>query len=58
MLEKKHQTEFGAIHYWINKTQASSMPTLIFLPGLSADLPDEINRIINNFVEKISNPAP
>ncbi len=37
MLEKTHQTELGAIHYWINIDSDSSMPTLIFLPGLSAD---------------------
>ncbi len=28
MLEKKHQTELGAMHYWINKIVDSSMPTV------------------------------
>ncbi len=37
MIEKTHKTRCGIIHYWISKISNSSAPTLIFLPGLTAD---------------------
>lgn len=37
MLEKKHKTAYGDIHYWTNKEQLNSNYTLVFLPGLTAD---------------------
>jgi len=36
MLEKIYRTEKGPIHYWIN-CAANDGPSLIFLPGLTAD---------------------
>ncbi|MGN0642142.1 MAG: alpha/beta fold hydrolase [Huintestinicola sp.] len=36
MNEKVYNTPNGDIHYWISKTE-SSFPTLVFLPGLTAD---------------------
>ena len=35
-MEKIHRTEKGLIHYWISSL-ASDRPSLIFLPGLTAD---------------------
>lgn len=37
MTEKTYATPCGAIHYWINERKRSDQPTLIFLPGLTAD---------------------
>ena len=37
MLEKTHPTRCGIIHYWISKIDAPEKPSLIFLPGLTAD---------------------
>jgi len=37
MLEKIYNTPCGIIRYWINKIGDSSKPSLIFLPGLTAD---------------------
>lgn len=37
MKEKVFQTQYGDIHYWINMEQGLEKPTLIFLPGLTAD---------------------
>ena len=36
MMEKVYQTEKGPIHYWISSL-ANDKPSLIFLPGLTAD---------------------
>ena len=36
MTEKIFETELGNIHYWVNQIDLDK-PTLIFLPGLSAD---------------------
>lgn len=36
MIEKTYKTDFGEIHYWINKTPNHTFE-LIFLPGLTAD---------------------
>ena len=37
MIEKIHETRCGGIHYWISESIKEDMPTLIFLPGLTAD---------------------
>ncbi len=37
MLEVTFQTRCGAIHYWLSPPPASQGPTLVFLPGLTAD---------------------
>lgn len=37
MIEKTYQTPCGIIRYWINKIGNPSKPSLIFLPGLTAD---------------------
>ena len=37
MEEKVYKTRCGDIHYWINLAQGAMSPTLIFLPGLTAD---------------------
>ena len=37
MRERVYQTTCGDIHYWINMEQGASGPTLVFLPGLTAD---------------------
>ena len=37
MIEKTYRTPCGTIRYWISKTGDSSKPSLIFLPGLTAD---------------------
>ena len=37
MTEKIYNTRCGDIHYWINMEQGEENPTLIFLPGLTAD---------------------
>ena len=37
MFEKTFQTRCGAIHYWLSPPPASQGPTLVFLPGLTAD---------------------
>lgn len=37
MKEKIYSTECGDIHYWISLRQGAKSPTLIFLPGLTAD---------------------
>lgn len=36
MIEKIYTTKSGSIHYWVNRIKADE-PTLIFLPGLTAD---------------------
>lgn len=36
MIEKTYETKSGAIHYWTNEIKADD-PTLVFLPGLTAD---------------------
>jgi pimeloyl-ACP methyl ester carboxylesterase len=37
MTEKTFDTPCGTIHYWVSKTTRSGQPTLVFLPGLTAD---------------------
>ena len=37
MIEKTYDTPCGTIHYWTGKIPAAEEPTLIFLPGLTAD---------------------
>lgn len=37
MTEKTHKTPKGIIHYWINEEPGGDKPSLIFLPGLTAD---------------------
>lgn len=37
MTEKTYDTPCGTIHYWINERKRNDQPTLIFLPGLTAD---------------------
>ena len=36
MIEKRYQTACGTIHYWLSVSDLN-MPTLAFLPGLTAD---------------------
>ena len=36
MIEKTYTTKSGVIHYWVNEIKPGE-PTLIFLPGLTAD---------------------
>lgn len=36
MEHRKYKTEYGAIHYWINKIEKDRQ-TLVFLPGLTGD---------------------
>lgn len=37
MTEKTYDTPCGTIHYWINERKRNDQPTLILLPGLTAD---------------------
>lgn len=37
MEEKIYKTPCGEIHYWVNHLKDSFLPTLVFLPGLTAD---------------------
>lgn len=37
MEEKIYKTPCGEIHYWVNHLKDSSLPALVFLPGLTAD---------------------
>lgn len=37
MTERAFQTRCGAIHYWVNLLPDRDGPTLVFLPGLTAD---------------------
>lgn len=37
MTQKTYATPCGTIHYWINERKRNDQPTLIFLPGLTAD---------------------
>lgn len=37
MTEKTYDTPCGTIHYWINEKKNDDQPTLLFLPGLTAD---------------------
>lgn len=37
MTEKTYKTPKGIIHYWINREAKRDKPSLIFLPGLTAD---------------------
>lgn len=37
MTEKTYDTPCGTIHYWINEKKNTNQPTLLFLPGLTAD---------------------
>ena len=37
MIEKTYKTRCGTIHYWISDKMNKDIPTLVFLPGLTAD---------------------
>lgn len=37
MIEKTYETSCGVIHYWISDEIQKDLPTLLFLPGLTAD---------------------
>ncbi len=37
MIEKIHTTRCGKIHYWVTERISNVKPTLLFLPGLTAD---------------------
>ena len=37
MIEKIHKTRCGEVHYWITERVSNDKPTLLFLPGLTAD---------------------
>ena len=37
MIEKIHKTRCGEVHYWITARIRNDKPTLLFLPGLTAD---------------------
>lgn len=37
MTENTYKTPKGVIHYWINKDGGADKPSLVFLPGLTAD---------------------
>ena len=37
MIEKTYKTRCGTIHYWISDKMNEDIPTLVFLPGLTAD---------------------
>lgn len=37
MMENTYKTPKGTIHYWINKDAGADKPSLVFLPGLTAD---------------------
>lgn len=37
MIEKIFETPRGSIHYWVNEKRMEYAPTLVFLPGLTAD---------------------
>lgn len=49
MKEKIYQTELGNIYYWINITDTNK-PTLVFLPGLTAD-----HRLFDKQIEYFEN---
>ena len=38
MIEKTYSTPCGVIHYWITERLNEGRETLVFLPGLTADL--------------------
>ena len=46
MIEKTFETQCGTIHYWISKDAKVSEPSLVFLPGLTAD-----HRLFNKQIE-------
>lgn len=46
MIEKTHDTVCGIIHYWITERIDDHKPTLLFLPGLTAD-----HRLFNKQIE-------
>ena len=37
MIERIHTTRCGEVHYWITERISNDKPTLLFLPGLTAD---------------------
>lgn len=37
MIEKTHVTNCGTVHYWVNNIINNDQPSLVFLPGLTAD---------------------
>ncbi len=52
MTEKTFETQCGTIHYWISKDAEISKPSLVFLPGLTAD-----HRLFNKQIEYLTLPA-
>lgn len=50
MTEKTYKTECGTIHYWIGNERYPDKPTLVFLPGLTAD-----HRLFDKQIEYFEN---
>ena len=54
MTEKTFETQCGTIHYWISSKDAEiSEPSLVFLPGLTAD-----HRLFNKQIEYFEGKCP
>ena len=53
MTEKTFETQCGTIHYWISKDAEVSEPSLVFLPGLTAD-----HRLFNKQIEYFEGKYP
>lgn len=53
MKEKTFETQCGTIHYWISKDAEVSEPSLVFLPGLTAD-----HRLFNKQIEYFEGKYP
>ena len=53
MTEKTFETQCGTIHYWIRKDAEVSTPSLVFLPGLTAD-----HRLFNKQIEYFEGKYP
>ena len=53
MTEKTFETQCGIIHYWISKDAEVSEPSLVFLPGLTAD-----HRLFNKQIEYFEGKYP
>ncbi len=53
MTEETFETQCGAIHYWISKDAEASKPSLVFLPGLTAD-----HRLFNKQIEYFEGKYP
>ena len=53
MIEKTYDTQCGTIHYWVNEAFPSSVPALVFLPGLTAD-----HRLFDRQIEYFEDKRP